>query len=407
MTATALERAFREESARILGAVARTTGDLLLAEDAMQEAFARALAETARGRAPENPAAWITAVARRVAIDSARREQTASRAVPALAARAELAPPLGVPGAAGSESFFTGDERLELILLVAHPDLGPEARIALALRFVCGVPTARIAEAFLVPEATMAARLTRAKKRIHDSRIRFSPDRPGALDERMPDALTTIYLLYTVGHATTDDALRADAVALARDAHRIAPGTETAGLLGLLLLTEARQATRVNADDEFVTLRDADRLRWDVPLMIEGERLATIALSGDGRYALQAGIAGLHAVAGAWEATDWTAIVRLYDGLVRVWPSRSARLARIVALGHSPDAGPDVALAQLAADPELFEGVLAASAFEARAELQRLAGRWREESMDLARALAAASEGRTRRTLARRLSELS
>lgn len=302
--------------------------------------------------------------------------------------------------------MFTGDERLELILLVAHPSLTAEARAELALRFVCGLSTARIADAFLVSEPTMAARITRAKKRIHATGLRFALDDPLAVAGRMPDALTTIYLLYTVGHQTADASLRRDAIALARDAHRSAPTAESAGLLALLLLTEARQATRLTASDEFATLREADRSRWDAALIAEGERLAAGALSGDGRYALQAGIAGLHAIAPTWEATDWPAIARLYDGLVRLWPSPSARLGRLVALGHSPDAGPEVALSGLAADPELFREPLASQAYAARAELLRLAGQDAESAEALRRAIAATSDDRTARSLGRLLAAL-
>ena len=408
MTADAgIERAFREDAPRILGAVARTTGDLLLAEEAVQEAFARALGEAAAGRAPQNPAAWITTVARRVALDALRRERSARRVAPMLAAEAERAEQARVEDTErGVIPVFTGDERLELILLSAHPALAPDARVALALRFVCGVPTARIADAFLVPEATMAARITRAKKRIHDSGMRFSVADRAAVAQRMPDALTTIYLLYTTGYATTDDALRADAIALARDAHRSSASTESAGLLALLLLTEARSATWLTSDDEFAPLRDADRSRWDARRLAEGERLATQALAGDGRYALQAGIAGLHAIAPSWERTDWPAIVRLYDGLVRQWPSASARLGRIVALGHSPDAGPEVALAELSADPALFTGVLATQAHAARAELLRLAGRSHASAEELELAIGASADDRVRRSLRRLLAAL-
>lgn len=423
-----IERAYREDAARILGAVARTTGDLLLAEDAVQEAFARALAEAARGREPANPAAWITTVARRAAVDARRRDAASFRVLPMLAAQLAIAERTAVGDAAvgdaavgdaasgdaaeGGGSVFTGDERLELILLVAHPELAQEARVALALRHVCGVSTARIAEAFLVSEPTMAARLTRAKKRIHDSGIRFSLDDPELVAARMPDALTTIYLLYTAGHSAADDRLRCEAIALARDAHRWAHDPECAGLLALLLLTEARQATRLTPHDEFATLREADRSRWDVALLVEGERLATEALARVGRagedpasdrYALQAGIAGVHAIAPSWEATDWAAIARLYDGLVLAWPSMAARLGRLVALGHSPDAGPEVALAGLEADPALFHGPLAPRAHAARAELLRLAGATAEAAAELRRAIAASGDERTRRSLRRLL----
>ncbi|WP_348787396.1 sigma-70 family RNA polymerase sigma factor [Leifsonia sp. NPDC080035] len=402
-----IERAFREDAPRILGAVARTTGDLLLAEEAVQEAFARAIAEAARGRAPQNPAAWITTVARRVALDALRRERATRRVAPMLAAEAERAEQAGVDDAErGVVPVFTGDERLELILLVAHPALAPEARVALALRFVCGLPTARIADAFLVPEATMAARLTRAKKRIHSAGMRFAVDDRAAVAERMPDALTTIYLLYTAGYATADGSLRADAIALARDAHRVVSTPESAGLLGLLLLTEARSSTWLTGDDEFAPLREADRSRWDARLLAEGEALATEALSGDGRYGLQAGIAGLHAIAPTWQNTDWPAIVRLYDGLVRQWPSASARLGRIVALGHSPDAGPEVGLAELTADEALFDGVMAAQAYAARAELLRLAGRAHASAEALELAIDASGDDRVRRSLQRLLAAL-
>ncbi|MBN9630383.1 MAG: sigma-70 family RNA polymerase sigma factor [Actinobacteria bacterium] len=393
----------------MLGAVARTTGDLLLAEDAMQEAFARALIEAARGREPTNPAAWITTVARRVAIDAQRRERTSSRVAPMLAAQLAIAERSATDeDVEDGASVFTGDERLELILLVAHPDLPQEARVALALRHVCGVPTARVAEAFLVSEPTMAARLTRAKKRIHDSGIRFSLDDAAMVSARMPDALTTVYLLYSAGHAAADDRLRGDAIALARDAHRSVGEPESAGLLALLLLTEARQPTRLTSDDEFATLREADRSRWDAALLAEGERLATEALTGagpegDGRFALQAGIAGLHAIAPTWEATDWPSIVRLYDGLVRVWPSAAARLGRVVAVGHSPDGGPEVALAELDADPVLFDGPLAPRAHAARAELLRLAGATAAAAVELRRAIATSGDDRTRRSLQRLL----
>ncbi|GIT79444.1 RNA polymerase subunit sigma-24 [Leifsonia sp. LS1] len=410
---TAIERAYRTEAPRILGAVARSVGDLQLAEDAVQEAFARAVAETARGRAPANPAAWITTVARRIAIDALRREATAARALPALAAdeAGREARNSVAEGDMLANDVFTGDERLELILLVCHPEVTEETRVALALRFVCGVPTAQVAEVFLVPEATMAARLTRAKKRIHDSGLRFTMDDPEALSDRLPDALTTVYLLYTVGHARTDDRLRADAVELARDVRRIRPDdAEATALLALLLLTEARQATRVSAQDDFVTLADADRTRWDRALLAEGERLATAALTtaaGEepGRFALQAAVAGLHGMAPTWETTDWPAIARLYDGLVRGWPSATARLGRIVARAYSPDVGPEAALAELDAHPDLFDGVAAAQALAVRADLLRASGERRAAADAYERALAAADDARVRRFLTRRRDE--
>lgn len=410
---TAIERAYRTEAPRILGAVARSVGDLQLAEDAVQEAFARAVAEAAAGREPSNPAAWITTVARRIAVDLRRREATAARALPVLAAEeaGREAAARAAEADMRTDDVFTGDERLELILLVCHPEVAEETRVALALRFVCAVPTAQVAEVFLVPEPTMAARLTRAKKRIHDSRLRFAADDPRERSARLPDALTTVYLLYTVGHARADGRVRTDAIELARDAGRIRPGDpEAAGLLALLLLTEARQTTRLSAVDEFVTLAEADRTLWDRAMLNEGERLATLALTGTpgalpGRFALQAAIAGLHGIAPTWAATDWPAIARLYDGLVLEWPSAVAQLGRAVARGYSPDVGPDAAVAELDARPELFEGVVAAQTLAVRADLLRAAGRAEEAAAAYAHAIDATADERVRRFLTRRLGE--
>lgn len=407
---TATERAFRTDAPRILGAVARSTGDLHVAEDAVQEAFARAVAEEAAGREPANAAAWITAVAKRIAVDMRRRESTAVRAAPMLAAEAARAADRQAEIDMQADEVFTGDERLELILLVCHPEVAEETRVALALRFVCDVPTAQVAEVFLVQEPTMAARLTRAKKRIHDSRLRFTAGDDAALTARLPDALTTVYLLYTVGHARADGRLRTDAIELARDAYRLRPhDEEAAGLLALLLLTESRQTTRLSDADEFVTLADADRSRWNAGMLAEGERLATVALSGaaglPGRFALQAAIAGLHGIAPTWEATDWAAIARLYDGLVRGWPSAAAQLGRVVARGYSSDVGPEAALADLDAHPELFDGVVAAQALAVRADLLRLAGDARAADA-YAAAIEAAQDARVRRFLQARLGGL-
>ncbi|GAA1443069.1 RNA polymerase sigma factor [Leifsonia poae] len=403
--ATGIEQAFRDDAPRILGAVARYTGDLLTAEDAVQEAFARAIELETAGRAPDNPAAWITTVARRIAVDTVRKERTTTRALPALAAEARRTADMPMPE--NTETTFTGDERLELILLLCHPEVSEEARVALALRFVCGVPTRDVAAVFLVQEATMAARLTRAKKRIHDSSIRFAIDDEADVTARFPDALTTIYLLFTVGHAAPDDRVRADAIVLARDAHRIRSGdAEAAGLLALLLLTEARQSTRLTPGGEFVTLSEADRGGWNVAMMIEGERLATSALAGRGRFALQAGIAGLHAIAPTWADTDWPSIARLYDRLVEEWPSPSARLGRIVARGYSPDVGPEAALAELDAEPLFFDSVLAPQGYAARGDLARLAGDHATARRAYRRAIELEPNARARRFLETRVAGL-
>ena len=406
-----IEDAYRTDAGRILGAVVAYIGDLQLAEDAVQDAFLRALAQERSGVRLDNPAAWITTAARRIAIDYVRRARTAERALPALAFGAR--PVQESTGEDDMSAFaFTGDERLELILMVCHPDVAEETRLALALRFVGGVPTRDGAAMLLVSEATMAARLTRAKKRLHDSSIRFAMEDDAQVGQRLPDALVVVSLVYTAGYAAptaeTSGRLRRDAVELARDALRVRPGeAEASGLLGLLLLTEARQSTRLDPAGELVDLATADRTAWDRVLIAEGESLATRALQGGiGRFALQAGIAGLHDVAPTWESTDWPAIAQLYDGLVAAWPSPSARLGRLVARGYSAEVGPESARLELDADDALFDGVLAAQAFAARAEMDVRCGDELAGRADYAEALARETDAAARRYLRRRLDAL-
>jgi len=399
-----IEDAFRADAGRILGAVTAYTGDLQLAEDAVQDAFLRAIAQERSGVELRAPSAWITTAARRIAVDAIRRERTAARALPTLAADARI-----VDDADLDAFSFTGDERLELILTVCHPDLPEETRLALALRFACGVPTRDVAAMLLVSETTMAARLTRAKKRLHDSEIRFAVRDDDQVRTRMPDALSVIALLYTTGYAapTSDEGrvLCRDAVDLARDALRIAgDDAEAQGLLALVLLTEARRPSRVDPSGELVALAEADRALWDRRLIAEGERLATDALQhGTGRFALQAGIAGLHAIAPTWEATDWSSIARFYDGLVEQWPSPSARLARIVARGYAEGIGAEGVRLELDADEVLFRGPLAAQAFAVRGELGIRCGDMAGARRDLREAIGLTEDSAVRRHLERRL----
>ncbi|WP_292697603.1 sigma-70 family RNA polymerase sigma factor [Microbacterium sp. 69-10] len=399
-----IEDAFRADAGRILGAVTAYTGDLQLAEDAVQDAFLRAIAQERAGAELRAPSAWITTAARRIAVDAIRRERTAARALPTLAADARI-----VDDADLDAFSFTGDERLELILTVCHPDLPEEPRLALALRFACGVPTREVAAMLLVSETTMAARLTRAKKRLHDSEIRFAVRDDEQVRTRMPDALSVIALLYTTGYAAPTSAegrvLCGDAVDLARDALRIAgDDAEAQGLLALVLLTEARRPSRVDPSGELVALAEADRALWDRRLIAEGERLATGALQhGTGRFALQAGIAGLHAIAPTWEATDWSSIARLYDGLVEQWPSPSARLARIVARGYAEGIGAEGVRLELDADEVLFQGPLAAQAFAVRGELGIRCGDTAGARRDLREAIGLTEDPAVRRHLERRL----
>jgi RNA polymerase sigma-70 factor, ECF subfamily len=408
---TALEDAFRRDWPQILGAVVRYTGDLDVAEDAVQEAFTRAVEAEADSAAIRNPSAWITTVARRIAIDTLRRGQTLGRVLPSLAHEEERERDVDMPD---DLLGFSGDERLLLIFMVCHPDLSEESRVALALRFVCGVPTAEIADVFLVSESTMAARLTRAKKRLQTPGFRLGLDQPGEAEPRVDDVLTTLYLLYTLGHTAPagsevgSAATRETAIQLARDVVRLLPAhREASGLLALLLLTEARQAGRVDASGELFTLEEADRSQWNDLMIEEGLRHATLALGGGGRFALQGGIAGVHAQARSWSATDWTAIARLYDRLIIIWPAPSAELSRIVARSYAPEIGPARALAELDGLAPRLGAVLEAQGWAARGDMLRRLGRNHDAAVEYARARDVERNAKVRDFLSRRVDELS
>ncbi|MGD8168080.1 RNA polymerase sigma factor [Herbiconiux sp. P16] len=405
MSTGPLEVAFREEWPRILGSVLRFTGDLQLAEDAVQEAFARltaiaaAAADTGTSAAssvPRNPASWITTTAKHVAVDWMRREAGFVRNYGRLAAEAAdreaaAAEQVGVDPFAVS----IDDDRLQLLFMACHPELAEEARLAIALRAVCGVPTEEIAELFLVKQATMAARLTRAKKRIQSSGIRLEQPDAAELAARTDDVLAIVYLLYTAGHtALAGDAISLavttqSALSLARSIVRLLPRhLEARGLLALLLLTEARAAGRTDVAGELVTLEDADRSLWNRAFIEEGLDQATIALAGRGRFALQAGISGLHSEAPTWAATDWVSIVSLYDALVASWPSPAARLNRLVARSYLPGTVLDASLAAL--DDLMAEASgpgFTRQLWAVRADLLRRSGRSAEAATAYTRAL--------------------
>ncbi|MGC5050775.1 RNA polymerase sigma factor [Micromonospora sp. DT48] len=340
----------------MLAATARVAGDFDLAEESVQEAYLAALSAWARDGVPDRPGAWLTATARRKALDVLRRRQVLRAKLPLLvepdATELDLPDEVAVP-----------DDRLRLVFTCCHPVLGREAQAALTLRLVCGVSTADIARVFLVPEPTMAARITRAKKRIAAARVPYRVPEAAELPERLDAVLTVVHLLYTTGHTapTGGDLVRADlvdrALHLARMLAALMPDEpEVRGLLALLLLTDARRATRTDAEGRLLRLADQDRAGWDREAIDEGRRLVLDAFHAGrpGRYALQAAIASLHALAPSYEATDWPQIVRLYDALLDRWPSPVVALNRAVAV--SMVHGPTVALADvdaLAEDPRL------------------------------------------------------
>jgi len=393
----ALASAHRREWAFVLAATVRVAGDLDLAEEAAQEAYVAALETWGQRGVPDNPGAWLTTTARRKALDRLRRDATLRRKLPLLVepeaiGGPELVDPAQVP-----------DDRLRLVFTCCHPALSPEAQVALTLRLVCGVATAEIARAFLVPEPTMAARITRAKQKIAAARIPYRVPTAGELPERLDPVLTVVHLLFTTGHTSPsgEELVRDDlldrALDLARTLVELLPGEpEARGLLGLLLLTSARRATRVGDDGRLLRLADQDRSRWDPAALTEGLRQTAEALTtgGSGRFTLQAAIAGVHAAAARAEDTDWPRIVRLYDALLRVWDSPVVALNRAVAVSFVDGPGRALALVEALAE----DGRLAAYAYlpATRAHLLRELGRTREAAAAYREAAALTGNARER-----------
>jgi RNA polymerase sigma-70 factor (ECF subfamily) len=361
---TGLDEEYARAWPRLLASLVRELGSVELAEDALQEAWIRA---SSRDDITD-PAAWILTAARRIAIDTLRRETALRRRLP------QLAEPPAPPSPA------INDDRVELLLLAADPVVPPDSRLPLALRFVCGLPTAAIADALHVQHTAMSARLTRAKQRVDQAGRRLGSADP----ERLPDALAVVHVMYTLGHTAVEGERLAlpdvprTAIALADAIVREHPSdAEARGLLALLLFTEARQAGRVAADGRPTTLEHADRSTWDLRLARQALPLATIALAGGGRLGLEAGIAGMHTMAPSWAATDWRAIVALYDRLVERWPSPSACIARALAIGYGPE-GPAAGLETLEALDRPSAGAGARQYVVARADLLRRSGRTQE-----------------------------
>jgi RNA polymerase sigma-70 factor, ECF subfamily len=411
--ADALADAHRREWAFVLAATVRVAGDLDLAEECAQEAYVDALQAWTRDGVPARPGAWLTTAARRRAVDRVRREATFRRKLPLLVEPAD-ASALGGPIGDAEGLPVVADDRLRLVFTCCHPALDPSARIALTLRLVCGVATADVARAFLVSESTMAARITRAKKKIAQARIPYRSPSASELPERLGSVLSTLHLLFSTGHtAPTGDRLVVDEVCdraldLARTLVTLLPAEpEVRGLLGLLLLTDARRATRVDAEGRLVLLEDQDRSRWDHTRIVEGLRYTVESLSvpRPGRFALQAAIAGAHAVALTFADTDWARVVHLYDLLLEQEPSPVVELNRAAALAFAE--GPVVGLAEL--DRLVRDGRLAGYPYlpAARAELLRRLGRDADAASAYESAMALTTNAAEREFLAGRRAELS
>ena len=405
-----IESFYREEFGRVLASVARAIRDLHVAEEAVQDAFAVALERWPREGSPRNPRAWLVATARNKAIDVFRRAGRFE------ALRGELGHALGQSRESDAPDVSDAaipDERLRLIFTCCHPALALEAQVGLALRTLCGLTTEEIARAFLVAPATLAQRLVRAKRKIADAGIPYEVPSPELLPERLEAAMAVVYLVFNEGYSASrgDTLVRAD---LAKEAIRLGrllaeqlPGSsEARGLLALMLLHDARRETRTTPEGELVLLEDQDRTRWNRPQIEEGLALAAMALSvrPAGPYALQAAIAAEHARAPRSDATDWRAIARCYDALVRVRPSPVVELNRAIA--HAMAEGPAVGLA-LVAELERrgdLDGYYLLWATEA--DLLRRLGRFADAARCYRRALERVGTEPERRYLERRLAEV-
>jgi RNA polymerase sigma-70 factor, ECF subfamily len=403
--AKAVAEAHRREWAFVLAATARVASDIDLAEECVQDAYIAALDAWQRVGVPDNPGAWLTTTARRKALDALRRETTLRRKLPLLITPEEADDM--------SDVDAIPDDRLRLVFTCCHPAIAREAQVALTLRLICGLSTAEIAQAFLVPETTMAARVTRAKKKISGARIAYRVPDLHELPDRLDAVLTVVHLLFTTGHAAPagDRLVRSDlverALDLARMLHYLMPDErEVRGLLALLVLTDARRSTRTGTGGRLLLLEEQDRSLWDRVAIEHGKRLVIDALRGGrpGRFALQAAIAALHADAPSYAETDWWEVLALYDALLRVWPSPVVALNRTVAVAMT--AGPAAALAEM--DSVDADGLLSGYRYlpAAKADMLRRLERHQEAAEAYRQALDLAENGAERAFLTARIAEM-
>lgn len=403
-----IDQVFRRESGKVLASLIRTTRDFELAEDALQEACARATASWPRDGLPERPGAWLTTVARRCAVDLVRRQ----RAQPTWGLEPDE-PAVAEPEEDPVAISGVEDDRLRLLFTCCHPSLAQPAQVALALRTLCGLSTREIARAFVEPEATTAQRLVRAKRKIREARIPYAVPSPDVFAERLEAVEAVIYLVFNEGYASTeaDGLLRpdlcAEAIRLGRLLVELLPDeVEARGLLALMLLHDARREARVGPDGTLVSLEEQDRALWDRAAIAEGTELldAAVAARRPGPYQVQAAIAALHGQAERAEQTDWPQISGLYGALLRYTPTPVVELNAAVALAMAE--GLECGLAwmdRLSTRAELSGYHLLPAA---RADLLRRAGRVEEARAAYVQALALVRNPAERVYLERRLEGL-
>lgn len=402
-----LDEVYRAESRRVLATLIRLLGDFELAEEALHEAFTAAAQRWPREGVPANPRSWLVSAGRFRAIDRLRQRARFDERVADLTAQLDVA----TPSPEGADDEWA-DDPLRLIFTCCHPELPPDAQIALTLREVCGLTTEEIAHAFLVGASTIAQRIVRAKARIREARIPYEVPSLEALPDRLDTVLRVVYLVFNEGYLASSGPalLRADlsseALRLGRLLVELLPEPEALGLLALMLLTEARREARMSSGGDLILLEDQDRSKWNAVFIAEGSALAERALRSRrfGPYTLQAAIAAVHSEAREAGRTDWPQIVGLYDVLLRAEPSPVVELNRALAVAMRD--GPTAGLA-------LVDGLLERGALtdyrllhSARADLYRRLGRHVEARASYERALALTRQEAERRLLQRRLDAL-